>query len=84
MGSVAELGRLGHADAILWVLDGSDRACRFYALAGWAEDGARKTDGAAASAPPRFATARYSGLAPDRIIPSGRSEQAQRRRRGGV
>jgi GNAT superfamily N-acetyltransferase len=46
MGSaVAELARLGYADAILWVLDGNDRARRFYALAGWAEDGARKTDG---------------------------------------
>jgi hypothetical protein len=29
----------------LWVLDVNDRARRFYALAGWAEDGARKTDG---------------------------------------
>jgi GNAT superfamily N-acetyltransferase len=46
MGSaVAELARLGYADAVLWVLDGNDRARRFYALAGWAEDGARKTDG---------------------------------------
>lgn len=46
MGSaVAELARLGYANAVLWVLDGNDRARRFYALAGWAEDGARKTDG---------------------------------------
>jgi GNAT superfamily N-acetyltransferase len=46
MGSaVAELARLGYAAAILWVLDGNDRARRFYALAGWAEGGARKTDG---------------------------------------
>ncbi|MDQ2815654.1 MAG: hypothetical protein M3Z75_28380 [Actinomycetota bacterium] len=46
MGSaVAELARLGYADVILWVLDGNDRARRFYALAGWAEDGAHKTDG---------------------------------------
>jgi GNAT superfamily N-acetyltransferase len=39
MGSaVAELARLGYADAILWVLDTNDRARRFYALAGcrWA------------------------------------------------
>jgi GNAT superfamily N-acetyltransferase len=43
--AVAELARAGYADAILWVLDGNDRARRFYALAGWAEDGARKTDG---------------------------------------
>jgi GNAT superfamily N-acetyltransferase len=44
-GAVAELARLGYADAVLWVLDVNDRARRFYALAGWAEDGARKTDG---------------------------------------
>ena len=44
-GAVAELARLGYADAILWVLDVNDRARRFYTLAGWAEDGARKTDG---------------------------------------
>jgi GNAT superfamily N-acetyltransferase len=46
MGSaVAELTRAGYADAILWVLDANDRARRFYALAGWAQDGASKTDG---------------------------------------
>jgi len=46
MGSaVAELTRVGYADAILWVLDANDRARRFYALAGWAQDGASKTDG---------------------------------------
>ena len=44
-GAVAELARLGYTDAILWVLDTNDRARRFYALAGWKEDGARKTDG---------------------------------------
>jgi GNAT superfamily N-acetyltransferase len=44
-GAVAGLARLGYADAILWVLDGNDRARRFYARAGWAEDGATKTDG---------------------------------------
>lgn len=44
-GAVAELARLGYADAILWVLDANDRARRFYVLAGWEEDGARKTDG---------------------------------------
>jgi hypothetical protein len=44
-GAVAELARLGYAGAVLWVLDVNDRARRFYALAGWAEDGARKTDG---------------------------------------
>jgi GNAT superfamily N-acetyltransferase len=46
MGSaVTELARLGYADAILWVLDTNDRARRFYAIAGWEEDGAHKTDG---------------------------------------
>jgi GNAT superfamily N-acetyltransferase len=46
MGSVVtELARAGYADVILWVLDANDRARRFYALAGWAEDGASKTDG---------------------------------------
>jgi GNAT superfamily N-acetyltransferase len=43
--AVAELARLGYADAILWVLDANDRARRFYALAGWEEDGMSKTDG---------------------------------------
>lgn len=43
--AVAELTRLGYIDAILWVLDTNDRARRFYVLAGWAEDGASKTDG---------------------------------------
>ena len=43
--AVAELARLGYADAVLWVLDGNDRARRFYALAGWEEDGASRTDG---------------------------------------
>ncbi|MGD0560880.1 MAG: GNAT family N-acetyltransferase, partial [Streptosporangiaceae bacterium] len=38
--AVAELARLGYASAILWVLDTNDRARRFYALAGWQEDGA--------------------------------------------
>lgn len=44
-GAAVELARLGYADAVLWVLDGNDRARRFYALAGWAEDGTRKADG---------------------------------------
>lgn len=44
-GAVAELTRLGYTDATLWVLDTNDRARRFYGLAGWAEDGASKTDG---------------------------------------
>jgi len=35
----AELGRLGHRDAVLWVLDDNPRARRFYEIAGWAADG---------------------------------------------
>ena len=46
MGSaVAELARLGYADAVLWVLDANERARRFYGLAGWEPDGASKSDG---------------------------------------
>lgn len=33
-----ELCRLGHQDAILWVLDDNPRARRFYELAGWSPD----------------------------------------------
>jgi hypothetical protein len=43
--AVAGLVRLGYANAILWVLDTNERARRFYALAGWEQDGASKTDG---------------------------------------
>jgi GNAT superfamily N-acetyltransferase len=43
--ALADLARLGYADAILWVLDANERARRFYVLAGWKEDGAIKTDG---------------------------------------
>jgi ribosomal protein S18 acetylase RimI-like enzyme len=39
----AELARLGHAAAVLWVLPGNQRARRFYEAAGWAADGARRT-----------------------------------------
>jgi GNAT superfamily N-acetyltransferase len=42
--AVVEMARLGYADAVLWVLDTNDRSRRFYTLAGWEEDGARKTD----------------------------------------
>lgn len=37
-----ELRRLGHQDAILWVLDDNPRARRFYELAGWSPDGATR------------------------------------------
>ena len=42
--AVTGLVRLGYANAILWVLDTNERARRFYALAGWEQDGANKTD----------------------------------------
>jgi GNAT superfamily N-acetyltransferase len=35
----AELRRLGHREAILWVLDDNPRARRFYEIAGWSADG---------------------------------------------
>jgi GNAT superfamily N-acetyltransferase len=37
-----ELRRLGHHDAVLWVLDDNPRARRFYELAGWSPDGAAR------------------------------------------
>lgn len=42
--AVDGLTALGYADATLWVLDSNDRARRFYAKAGWAEDGATRVD----------------------------------------
>jgi len=33
------LHRAGHREAILWVLDGNDRAARFYQADGWRPDG---------------------------------------------
>jgi len=35
----ARLRELGHADAILWVLEDNPRARRFYEAAGWTTDG---------------------------------------------
>jgi GNAT superfamily N-acetyltransferase len=37
-----ELRRLGHLEAILWVLDDNPRARRFYELAGWSADGSAR------------------------------------------
>jgi RimJ/RimL family protein N-acetyltransferase len=34
---------LGFRQVILWVLDGNDRAQRFYEDAGWSADGERRT-----------------------------------------
>ena len=42
--AVLGLAALGYADATLWVLDGNDRARRFYERAGWAADGTELTD----------------------------------------
>jgi L-amino acid N-acyltransferase YncA len=39
----ASLTQLGYSDAVLWVLPGNHRARRFYERAGWAADGARRT-----------------------------------------
>jgi GNAT superfamily N-acetyltransferase len=37
-----ELRRLGHKEAVLWVLDDNPRARRFYEIAGWSADGAAR------------------------------------------
>jgi GNAT superfamily N-acetyltransferase len=37
-----ELRRLGHEEAVLWVLDDNPKARRFYEIAGWAVDGAAR------------------------------------------
>jgi GNAT superfamily N-acetyltransferase len=42
--AVEALAGAGFADATLWVLRDNPRARRFYARAGWAEDGATKDD----------------------------------------
>ncbi len=36
------LVEMGFTDAVLWVLDGNDRAARFYEREGWARDGSRR------------------------------------------
>ena len=38
------LWEAGFAEALLWVLDGNDRAARFYEGEGWAPDGARREE----------------------------------------
>jgi GNAT superfamily N-acetyltransferase len=38
------LWEAGYADALLWVLDGNDRAARFYEGEGWAPDGATRVE----------------------------------------
>lgn len=38
------LAASGFAEAMLWVLEGNDRAERFYRAAGWERDGGRKLD----------------------------------------
>jgi len=37
------LRELGYGRVVLWVLDGNERAQRFYESAGWAADGERRT-----------------------------------------
>lgn len=37
------LGACGFGDAVIWVLEGNDRARRFYEADGWRPDGAAKT-----------------------------------------
>jgi len=38
------LWKAGFADAVLWVLEGNDRATRFYESEGWALDGATRVE----------------------------------------
>jgi RimJ/RimL family protein N-acetyltransferase len=40
----ASLAESGFGEAMLWVLEGNDRAERFYRAAGWSRDGGRKVD----------------------------------------
>ena len=42
--ALGALAGLGFEEATLWVLDANDRARLFYEAAGWAADGATKTD----------------------------------------
>ncbi len=43
--ALARLRELGYGEATLWVLDGNERAERFYRIAGWRKDeGALKTE----------------------------------------
>jgi GNAT superfamily N-acetyltransferase len=42
--AVDDLGRRGYAQATLWVLDSNVRGRTFYEAAGWAPDGASKTE----------------------------------------
>jgi GNAT superfamily N-acetyltransferase len=42
--AIEGLAHRGYTEATLWVLDANARARRFYARAGWAGDGAVKTD----------------------------------------
>lgn len=41
--ALADLRERGFAEAVLWVLEGNERAIRFYERAGWYDDGARKS-----------------------------------------
>jgi GNAT superfamily N-acetyltransferase len=42
--AVEEMRDAGHRSAVLWVLRGNARARRFYERAGWAPDGAERTE----------------------------------------
>jgi GNAT superfamily N-acetyltransferase len=45
MSSMIEwLAGAGYTDSVLWVLDSNERARRFYEAAGWAADGAEKSE----------------------------------------
>jgi GNAT superfamily N-acetyltransferase len=42
--STRRLFRLGHREALLWVLIGNEQAQRFYRAAGWTLDGAEREE----------------------------------------
>jgi ribosomal protein S18 acetylase RimI-like enzyme len=42
--AVADLAERGYTEATLWVLEGNQRARRFYEAAGWVPDGEAKTE----------------------------------------
>ncbi len=43
LGAITQLGRSGYTEAALWVLDGNERAERFYRRAGWTPDGGTRS-----------------------------------------
>ncbi|WP_031467457.1 GNAT family N-acetyltransferase [Sciscionella sediminilitoris] len=49
--ALRELLEAGHREAVVWMLDGNERARRFYEAHGWRADGARKQESIRGSPP---------------------------------